>query len=138
MTVPSFTINTSNFTNYLPNCIIQSAKHSIMASAVVTGLDVASGRRFTPKLLGVNYLFAATFYSLHCPLEAIAGRRSCVHSFVVAGTMGYVGVMKRWVGIPLHAHIPINVLYRVPAPILGGAVYGTMAFLLRGMMGIPI
>ena len=59
-------------------------------------------------------------------MEAIHGRQSLLHNILSAGTIGYVGVSRGWLGIPL---IDPYTFYRYPSLRPGAvsfAIYGAM------------
>ena len=68
-------------------------------------------------------------------MEAIHGRQSLLHNFLSGGTLGYLGVALGHAGVPF---VNSMTFYRYPflsPPMVGGAVYGTMAGAMAAFSG---
>ena len=64
-----------------------------------------------------------------------AGRPSALHNVASGAILGYIGVSRGVLGIPL---VDSYFFYRNPRispPIVGGAVYGGIAFLFAAALG---
>lgn len=74
------------------------------------------------KYIGFLYIYNA----LQCPMEAIHGRQSLWHNILSAGTIGYVGFSRGWLGIPfIHPYTFYKYQYLNPG-VVCFAVYGAI------------
>ena len=72
---------------------------------------------------------------LQCPMEAIHGRQSLLHNFLSAGTIGYLGVNRGFLGVPF---VDYTFYYRNPqlSPgVVGFVVYGGLAGVFAMLQG---
>jgi hypothetical protein len=94
------------------------------------------GQKLTPRLAMLNMGGLYLYNALICPMEAISGRPSAIHNALSAGTIGYIGVATRQLGIPfVSPHYYYSYSSVVSPPMMGAAAYGTMALLLVTTLG---
>ena len=99
---------------------------------------VFQGQPFSPRGFGRTAGFIYVYHALMCPMEAISGRSSLVHNALSGGTLGYIGVASRNIGIPF---LNANFFFmnpRLPPPVVGAVVYGGIAGVLGGFSGKQI
>jgi hypothetical protein len=120
-------------------CLIKPVVPCGFWGGVFTGISVYQG---LPKQQAFhhfsrNFSFLYIYHALQCPLEAISGKRSCVHNALAGGILGYFGVSKRLIGIPF-VRQPFFIQYpQLKPPIIGSLVYGTLAGTLGALSGKP-
>jgi len=71
-------------------------------------------------------------------MEAITGRKSSMHNALSGATVGYLGVQKRFLGIP---GVDALFFYRYPRispPMMGAAVYGSIGGIMATLLGKPL
>jgi hypothetical protein len=102
-----------------------------------TGVSVMmEGQKLTPRLAMMNMGGLYLYNALICPMEAISGRPSAIHNALSAGTIGYIGVATRQLGIPfVSPHYYYSSSSMVSPPMMGAAAYGGMALLLVTTLG---
>lgn len=112
---------------------------SVVGAGILSVLDMAqTGRVPGPRTVGV-YVGGIYVYNLvQCPMEAVnGGRPSAWHNVLAGGTLGYIGVQRRLLGIPF---VDAYFFMRNPgvAPeVAGAAVYAAMAGGLAALGGKP-
>ena len=86
---------------YTSRCLLGHLPGSLTGSAFWTGISFIQGNKFplVPTFTR-NFLFIYTFFTLQCPMEAIHGRRSLLHSTLSGGIIGYVGSQRNLIGMP--------------------------------------
>jgi len=117
---------------YQQQCLTRPIASSIILGGLFTGI---SGMRFTPQLALTNMGGLYVYHIMQCPMEAVHGRPSALHNAASGGILGYIGVAGGYLGIPF---VDSYFFYRhphLPAPLLGGAVYGGIAFVLAAFLG---
>jgi hypothetical protein len=86
-----------------------------------------------PVSFAINTAFVYSYVVLQCPMEAIHGRQSLLHNALSGATLGYLGVSARQLGLfNLEATFLVN---RVPLPLGGALVYGSLAAVLGAIGG---
>lgn len=100
-----------------------------------TGISMSQGARLTPQLAFLNIGGLYLYHIAQCPMEAVHGRSSAIHNAMSGALLGYVGVSSGNLGIPF---VDAYFFYRnpqLPAPVVGGVVYGGIAFVLSAILG---
>lgn len=128
------------YTNHFDpvNCAVRPVVPSLVSGGLLSALDMAQGGHINLRTFGM-YAGGIYMYNLiQCPMEAVnGGRPSAWHNVLAGGMLGYVGVSRRWIGIPF---MDSYFFYRYPqvAPeVAGAAVYGAMAGALAMLGGKP-
>jgi hypothetical protein len=115
-------------------CASDHVPTAIVGGAVFSALHVAQGARPTPQLAASNIGFLYAYGALICPMEDIQGRRSSVHNFLSGSILGYIGIVRGHIGVPFNLEAPMLV-NRVPLPVGGALVYGSLAYLIASFQG---
>ena len=121
-------------------CLIKPVMPCAFWGAAFTGISVYQGlpKQLAPNSFSRNFAFLYLYHSLQCPLEALSGRRSYLHNFLVGGTLGYMGVVKRVIGVPF-VDQSFYMKYRQLTPaIMGALVYGGIGGLMGAAGGKPL
>lgn len=124
-----------NSVAYQAHCFSRPIGTSIILGGLFTGLDIAQGARFSPRILGFNIGGLYLYNVLQCPMEAIHGRPSAWHNVASGAIIGYAGVAANRLGIPF---VNSYFFYRypfIPPPVMGATVYGGIAFVLSSVLG---
>mmetsp|Transcript_8174 Transcript_8174/g.15841 ORF Transcript_8174/g.15841 Transcript_8174/m.15841 type:complete len:135 (-) Transcript_8174:233-637(-) len=120
-------------------CAMRPVVPSLVSGGLLSALDMAQGGgRPNVRTFGI-YAGGIYIYNLiQCPMEAVSGGRpSAWHNIAAGGMLGYVGVARKWIGIPF---FDSYFFYRYPsvAPeVAGAAVYAAMAGALAMLGGKP-
>ena len=120
---------------YQQQCLTRPILSSVIMGGLFAGLSMAQGMRFTPQLALVNMGGLYTYHVVQCPMEAIHGRSSALHNVAAGAILGYTGVSMGHLAIPF---VDSYFFYRypnLPPPLVGGLVYGGIAFVLSGVLG---
>lgn len=73
---------------------------------------------------------------MQCPMEALQGRPSVLHNVLAGGTLGYLGVERGFIGVPMYgALMSVRAIARTPPALVGFAVYGGLCGLLGSLGG---
>jgi hypothetical protein len=124
-----------NSVGYQLDCLTRPVVTSLTLGGLFTGLSVAQGARFTPRLAALNIGGLYVYNILTCPMEAIHGRSSAWHNACSGAILGYVGVSRGMLGIPF---VDPYFFYRHPQlspPLTGAAVYGALSLALVAVLG---
>ena len=114
--------------NQMEACIIKPIYPAGIYGGIFTGIDILQGlpKEHAPKMFARNFAFIYSYHVLQCPMEAIHQRKSLLHNFAAGGILGYVGVMKRIIGIPFVDSLFFIRYPQMTPPIMGALVYGAM------------
>ena len=118
-------------------CLLKPIPPVAFWSGVFTGISIYQGlpKQQAFQAFSRNFGFLFVYHALQCPLEAIHQKRSYVHNCIAGGTLGYLGVMKRAVGVPF-VDAGFFVKYpRLSPPVAGALIYGGMAGALGALGG---
>lgn len=110
----------------LANGVILTAFQAMSAGA---GANPAA----LPMAFAWNTAMVYSYVVLQCPMEALHGRQSLLHNAAAGATLGYIGVNARMLGV--FNLEPTFLINRIPLPVGGALVYGTLAGLLGGLSG---
>ena len=117
-------------------CLVRPIPACFIGSAIFTGIDYARGARHAlPARFGRTFALIYVYNALLCPMEAISERQSVLHNISSGVIIGYIGVRKGLVGVPL---VPPSFFFRypqIPRPVAGAFVFGSMAGVLAGVLG---
>ena len=86
-----------------------------------------------PISFALNTAFVYSYVVLQCPMEALHGRQSLLHNALSGATLGYIGVSSRQLG--LFNLEPTLLINRIPLPVGGALVYGSLAAALGAIGG---
>jgi hypothetical protein len=120
---------------YQQHCVTRPIISSVVMGGLFTGISMAQGMRFTPQLALMNMGGLYIYHIAQCPMEAIHGRPSALHNAAAGAILGYAGVAMGQLGIPF---VDSYFFYRhpnLPAPLVGGMVYGGIGFVLSAVLG---
>jgi hypothetical protein len=112
---------------------VQCVTRPITSCAVMGGLFTAldAAQTGAPPRLRTFGLYAGGLYLyniVQCPLEAMnGGRPSAWHNILAGGTLGYMGVRHRLLGIPLVDQYFFLRNPQLAPELVGAAVYAAMA-----------
>lgn len=124
-----------NSVRYQQHCLADPIMPSVIMGSLFTGLAIAQGFPFTPRLIGLNIGALYIYSILPCPMEAIHRRQSSLHNAAAGGILGFIGVSRGILGVPF---VNPYYVYRNPIlspPLLGAAVYGGMGFAFASLGG---
>jgi len=113
-------------------CLIKPVAPCLFWGGAFTGLAVYQGlpKQQAGQAFARNAGFLYVYHAMQCPFETIQGRKSWTHNAIAGGTLGYLGVMKRMIGIPL-VDASFFIKYpQVTPPLMGALVYGGIAGVL--------
>lgn len=124
------------------NCLLSPIVPSVVGGSLFTAFDVVTQRggghwRAIPGRLG-TYAGAIYVYNiLQCPMEAIEGRPSAWHNAASGALLGYVGVSRNLLGVPLVDDYFFYRNPRISPSLAGAAVYGAMGCFMATLGGKP-
>ena len=116
-------------------CAERGVTPALTNGALLTLLNGASGAPVSalPTMGIYNVAFIYAYFVMQCPLEAIHGRQSLLHNMIAGGALGYAGAQTGRLGLfGLETALLVN---RIPLPVGGALIYGTMAGLLGALGG---
>lgn len=99
----------------------------------MSGGGAAMNPAALPMAFAMNTAFVYAYVVLQCPLEALQGRQSLLHNAASGATLGYIGVSARQLGV--FNLEPTFLINRIPLPVGGALVYGTLAGVLGAIGG---
>jgi hypothetical protein len=110
-------------------CLVKPVFPCLFWGGAFTGLAVYQGlpKQQAGVAFSRNFGFLYVYNALQCPLETISQRKSWSHNAIAGGALGYLGVMKRAVGIPLIDASFFIKFPRITPPIAGAIMYGGIA-----------
>ena len=118
---------------YTSRCLVNHLPGSAIGSAFWTGISFFQGSQAPlATTFGRNFLFIYTFFSLTCPMEALHGRKSLLHSTLSGGIIGYVGSQRNLLGMPqnIYNSIFMHSKGRINGPAAVGLFYAGAATFL--------
>ncbi|KAL9190788.1 hypothetical protein ACHAXT_000494 [Thalassiosira profunda] len=123
-------------TGHLVPCIIEPLPSCAVWAGIFTGIDAAQGAPLSVRTWGFYTGALWSYHALVCPMEAIHGRRSCLHNAASGFILGYIGVSRGMLGVPF---VNPYTLYSMRNPaLLGGAIYGALGGTLAAVGGKPM
>ena len=81
-----------------------------------------------------NFVFIYSFFVLQCPMEALHGRRSLLHSTLSGGILGYIGFRSNLVSMPQNLYM--EVLARTNGRVRGAAAVSVFYASAATFMGL--
>jgi hypothetical protein len=119
-------------------CATRSVTPAIGNDVLLTALQaMQSGGHLNfnrlPATMAANTAFVYTYFALQCPMEALHSRHSLWHNGVAGGILGYIGTQQGVLGL-FNLEGPLY-MRRIPLPVGGAMIYGTLAMALGAVGG---